>query len=382
MSSVHRQPGRPYWYCSFTGADGLRKFKSTKTANKKAAIEICSAWSKAATLARRKTLTPDRARHIIESGVSEILEASGAATAPRRTVDQFLTEWLSNRDGVMSPSTVVRYKGVITGFLKWMGASRHKGISSLTQEDIEDYRKYAADRVSATTVNVILKVLRVALKRGVPKYFSVNPATHVENLDASNRKERRPFTMDELRLLMRNASIDWQSAILVGLYTGFRLADCANLTWANVDPHGREFVLKTQKTGRLQRVPIHRVVMDHLEALSENRAASDPICPALHGKPPSTLSSEFYSLMATSGIVAKRDHSKSGSGRDGKRRFSEITFHSLRHTATSWLKNSGVSEVVAMDLIGHESASVSRNYTTIDAATKRAAVDKMPDVTQ
>jgi hypothetical protein len=44
------------------------------------------------------------------------------------------------------------------------------------------------------------------------------------------------------------------------------------------------------------------------------------------------------------------------------------------------LKNAGVSDAVARDIIGHESEAVSRNYTHIDLATKRKAVDAMPDV--
>lgn len=33
------------------------------------------------------------------------------------------------------------------------------------------------------------------------------------------------------------------------------------------------------------------------------------------------------------------------------------------------------------DIVGHESVAVSRNYTHIEAETKRAALDKLPDVT-
>jgi integrase len=54
----------------------------------------------------------------------------------------------------------------------------------------------------------------------------------------------------------------------------------------------------------------------------------------------------------------------------------------LRHTATSLLKNAGVSDVIARDIIGHDSAAVSANYTHIDQETKRVALDKLPDVTQ
>jgi integrase len=60
---------------------------------------------------------------------------------------------------------------------------------------------------------------------------------------------------------------------------------------------------------------------------------------------------------------------------------SDVSFHSLRHTSTSLLKNAGVSDVVARDIIGHESEAISRSYTHIETETKRKAVDSMPDVT-
>jgi hypothetical protein len=44
------------------------------------------------------------------------------------------------------------------------------------------------------------------------------------------------------------------------------------------------------------------------------------------------------------------------------------------------LKNAGVSDVVARDIIGHESQAISRSYTVIDMDTKRKAVNSMPDL--
>ena len=88
--------------------------------------------------------------------------------------------------------------------------------------------------------------------------------------------------------------------------------------------------------------------------------------------------------MAAAGLVQSRgDHQKKEgkAGRSVRHRFSDISFHALRHTATSLLKNAGVSDVVTRDIVGHESEAVSRNYTHIDAETKRAALDKLPDVT-
>ena len=54
----------------------------------------------------------------------------------------------------------------------------------------------------------------------------------------------------------------------------------------------------------------------------------------------------------------------------------------MRHTATSLLKNAGVSNVVTMDIIGHQSEAVSAVYTHIEGATKRKAIETLPDITK
>jgi integrase len=58
---------------------------------------------------------------------------------------------------------------------------------------------------------------------------------------------------------------------------------------------------------------------------------------------------------------------------------SEVRFYSPRHTAASLLKNAGVSDMVAQDIIGHESDAVSRHYTHIQKETNRETLNKMPD---
>jgi integrase len=68
-------------------------------------------------------------------------------------------------------------------------------------------------------------------------------------------------------------------------------------------------------------------------------------------------------------------------GRRAHRELGDISFHALRHTATSLLKNAAVSDVVTRDIVGHESEAAGRNRTHIDAETKRAALEKLPDVT-
>jgi integrase len=69
-------------------------------------------------------------------------------------------------------------------------------------------------------------------------------------------------------------------------------------------------------------------------------------------------------------------------GRSGKRQPPGLGFRCLRYTTTSLLKRAGVSDVVTREIVGHESAAISRLYTNIDTPTLQAAIAKLPDLTQ
>ncbi len=87
--------------------------------------------------------------------------------------------------------------------------------------------------------------------------------------------------------------------------------------------------------------------------------------------------------MTAAGVVEKRTNKakKESVGRSGRRQSGGLGFHCLRHTATALLKRVGASDVVAREIIGHDTAAVSRTYSHIDIATLRTEMDKMPDLT-
>src|SRR5207249_2826351 len=148
-------------------------------------------------------------------------------------------------------------------------------------------------------------------------------------------------------------------------YTGLRLQDVANLTWENLDLRTRELTVTTEKTGRTVILPLAKPLLRHIGTLPAGDDPKAALCPDLEGKGSGWLSTQFYNLMASAGLVPARDHQarKDGhsKGRGKRRLLNEISFHCLRHTATSLLKNAGVSDVIARDIIGHESEAISRN---------------------
>jgi integrase len=60
---------------------------------------------------------------------------------------------------------------------------------------------------------------------------------------------------------------------------------------------------------------------------------------------------------------------------------SELSFHSFRHTLTTWLKSSGASNALAQMIIGHDSELVSRGYTHLGAKDTVESIRRLPDVT-
>ena len=121
MPSIHRQPGRPYWFCAFSIFDSQthksrRVFRSTKTTDKKQALEICRTWHKAALKARNGLLNEDSARAIIAQGVSDVLLAASTESLPSASIKSWCESWLRAKAVETEESTQARYKRVIERF--------------------------------------------------------------------------------------------------------------------------------------------------------------------------------------------------------------------------------------------------------------------------
>lgn len=134
-------------------------------------------------------------------------------------------------------------------------------------------------------------------------------------------------------------------------------------------------------------IPIVGSLLDALTARSKaDHSPNDPVFPKANQSRVDAngesrrLSAEFHAHLVKAGLAEKRSKKNTGKGHSVKRTTSELTFHSLRHNTTSWLKNSGAAESVTRDIVGHESERVSRDYTHIDEVTKRAALEKMPQL--
>jgi integrase len=380
VASVRRKQNSKYWFACFTQPNGVRVQRSTKETDRKKAQRLADTFEQAT----RTRITARQAQRII----SEIFERVTGSSLPATTVRSYFESWLARKKPETAVSTHVFYSGKAHRFLSWLGERSEQQLFSIIPSDLIAFRTCESSRVGPATVNHEIKVLRMifedAKRDGI---VGDNPVEGVRPVKRANQLSRRPFTQAEIKALLAVADNEWRSLILFGLYTGQRLGDLARLTWANVDLQLDELRLSTSKTGRRQIIPIAPPLRRHIESLPPDDGPSQPLHPKAFKsvkktRKVGTLSRQFYELMAQAGLATAKKHRKCEGcdGRTGRREMSEISFHSLRHTATSLLKNAGVSAVIVQDIIGHESAAVSANYTHIDEVTKRTALSAMPDV--
>ncbi|HVU18303.1 MAG TPA: tyrosine-type recombinase/integrase [Candidatus Didemnitutus sp.] len=380
MASLWKHPKSQFWTACFTDENGRQLKRSTKLTDRSKAMLMAQKFEKA----YRTKLTEAQARKI----VSDIYQELHGEQLYHSTVRKFLTDWMTGKQPEMSAGSHKRYQNAVDKLLAFLGERADRDIAYVHKRDLTALRDKTAADLSPSTANTDLKILRTAFRQAVVDGMRLdNPAAAVRTLD--DRKEpgateRRPFEEKELRKLLVVAKGEWRGLVLGGLYTGQRLGDLASLTGRKVDLAEELIKFRSQKTGRDMVIPIAGPFLDYLK--KHKPAEPDgPIFPKAHAEKGEAdgesrrLSKEFHALLVAAGLTKARPKDKnSGRGHSVKRTVSELTFHSLRHNTTSWLKRAGVPESVVRDIIGHESELVSREYTHTDDDSKRKAIRKLP----
>jgi integrase len=390
MPSVHRQSGRPYWFCAFSIFDPQtqkpkRVFRSTKTRDKRQALEICRTWHKAALQARNGKLSVDAAREVIARGVSDVFTVTNIESLPSASIKSWCETWLQAKAIEAEVSTHARYSRIVERFIECIGAKANRDLATLQAVDITRLRDHEAKELSRATANLSVRVLRVCFGEAVRQgLLTVNPAVRVSILKTHDKSARRAFTLPEIKRILKACGddVEWPGLVLFGLYLGQRLGDLAKLTWRAVNLDTGEIAFTARKTGRRIVLPLVQPLSDYLASLPAGDNPNAYIFPrAASAKRTASLSNQFREILSDAGLVEPRGKA-TGKGRSAAREPSEISFHSLRHSAVTMLKASGLSDFIAREIVGHESSAVSRQYTHLSTDDLRSAMQRLPDVTE
>lgn len=377
MASIRKRAKSKFWYACITAPDGKQRQFSTGLEDRQEALAAATAAERAL---RRHSTDPTQLR--------QSLERIAADYQPAQTTNPaaWIREWAAARKAEVSTSTFDTYRNSAANIDDALTAAGITCFSAITPDFITRLRNSWAAGSSAVTANTKLKHLRIMLNAAVAAgVATTNPAAAVSPM-REKKTRRRDFSIAELEILLPTLSPDWRAMVMLGFYTGQRLNDLATLTWRNLDLSGPTITFTAAKTGALVGLPLAQPAVDALLALPSSDRPESAVFPALAKLSKGARSNAFRRFLVAVGLATPqpRDPKRADPAdkptrkRQGPRETSELSFHSLRHSSTSALKSSGVTDSIARAIIGHNSAALSQRYTHLDLATMRTAIEKLP----
>jgi integrase len=373
------KPRSPFWYCAFTDATGRRLKKSTGQTSKSKALKICMQWQRAADLARERTLTEERSREIISEILASVHGGEGLRTF---TVRRWFDHFCKIKDDSQDPKTAVKYEQIKTEFLEFLGPKADLNILAITSGDVRAFRdSRKKSGLSATTLNDKITILSSYFNGAWRDHvISNNPCTPVEpardNLSPAKR-QKQPFTVEQVKALLEEAQGDWHGLIKVAFYTGARLENCANLRFRNLGLISEPPLVVFEnysKHGDEHKVPMHPALEDYVLTLKPKTKSNDEfLLPSLARRRVANLSKQFRKLMQAARI---RNWKVREAGNGAARDVWALGFHSLRRTHVSILANAGVPEEQRMAITAHATREVHKGYTHHELAQLHNAVTK------
>ena len=380
MAYVIKYRTSRYWIAAFRDSNGKQYRRSTRETNRARAQCVALIYERAA----KAKGSPQRVRKVISGLLAEHFEEG----LPSTTVREFFNQWLDARRGETSPATYRRYRDAAERFLEFLGSKAETDLDEIQKKQITEYRDAQCARVSTSTANSYLKLVRMMFRSARQDGVLLqDPSEGVRPAKERHRERaRKPFTIDEIRSILSVANDEWKSIIRCALFTGQRLSDLVALTWNQIDFEHNEIRLTTRKTGRRLIIPLADQLREHLLGMAGNDNPSGPLHPRAYATVHSqqgrtnTLSLEFAEILVNAGLREYKDHQGRGIGRDARRAQSALTFHSLRHTSVSMMKAAGISDSTVMALIGHETVRMSDHYSHASKGELAQAVRALPEI--
>ena len=171
-----------------------------------------------------------------------------------------------------------------------------------------------------------------------------NPAELVHKPRLPPGRDRRLIGDEKARILAAAEAYGGEIGQIItwAIETAMRRGEIAAMRWEHLDIEGRAFLLPETKNGTPRRVPLSKVaqaVLDRLPRRPDGR---------VWGMRPESMSQAFERVCKAAGIEG-------------------MTFHDLRHEATSRLFEKGLNPMQAAAITGHKTQQMLKRYTHLRA---------------
>jgi site-specific recombinase XerD len=309
--------------------------------------------------------TVDRAT--FERRVDSLMRAAGLDVPKKEaTWREFSDSFLDESDA--GTSTLTKYRGEVGQFTGFLGARASHSLRNITHGDVSAfYRGIIESGRSANTARNTTKTVRAVLQRAfLLGYIDQNPAALVRLKSAGESSTREPFTKKQMEAILKVAEGEERTAILFGLTYGLRAGDAVRRRFEEITTQDGIRVIsfipeKKSRAGKKITLPL----VGELAKIK----GKGLITPALaHNQHPGRF---FNGIMARAGIDRK---TTTGTGKG--RATNAKTFHSLRHTISSWLMDTGADQRMRQLVCDHDDPKQNARYTHGSIRAMSAAIRK------
>ncbi|MFC5474633.1 site-specific integrase [Paraherbaspirillum soli] len=302
-------------------------------------------------------------------------EAVQWAAQRERLMLQGLGDTLQEADKLTLGNALIRYSQEITPFKKSASSERnrinvwlHNSLASLPLSAIrgKHLAEYRDSRILASiggnTIRLELAVIshlyEVARKDWGLEHL-VNPTKNIRKPKLPRGRTRRLYGGEETALLrwcVQNGNLRLRSIIIIAIETAMRRGELVGLKWGDVNLPSRMVYLDDTKNGESRTVPLSSRAVDALESITSINDILTIASTSGTFKPARNKEESVFSMHADT-ISANFSKARKGCGIEG------LTFHDLRHEATSRLFEKGFNMIEVATITGHKSMQMLKRYT-------------------
>lgn len=245
----------------------------------------------------------------------------------------------------------------------WKKVFGPRSLVSVTSTDIAKYRDNRLKEVSENMVRLELALLSHLFTIAVKEWGMgglLNPVSQIRKPKLPQGRDRRLHPGELDRIISASESSVLPNIIRFAIETGMRQAEIAGMTWENVDIKKRTVTLLETKNGDKRIVPLSTEAIRILSTLSRR----------IDGKVWGITSNAVAAGWRRTVSRARKAYEKEYEEKKEKPDpgfLVDLTFHDLRHEATSRFFEKGLNPMQVAAITGHKTLQMLKWYTHLKA---------------
>ena len=245
----------------------------------------------------------------------------------------------------------------------WKKAFGPRSLASITSTDIAKYRDNRLKEVSENMVRLELALLSHLFTIAIKEWGMtglVNPVMQIRKPKLPQGRDRRLSPGELERIIAASGSPVLPDIVRFALETGMRQAEIAGMAWDMVDLKKRTVTLLVTKIGEKRIVPLSPEAVRLLSGLVRR------INGKVWGIASHSVAVAYRRAVARARSSYEKECEEKGEKPDPSF-LVNLTFHDLRHEATSRFFEKGLNPMQVAAITGHKTLQMLKRYTHLKA---------------